>query len=88
MLDTQGKEDIIAHLKSDGFNEYDAEKAYTSFLSFLRESMTKGDHIVLRGVLKIEARKRNPRVFKDNLNGKDIHFGERIEYGVKDYVNN
>jgi len=87
MLESRGKEDLIAHLRSKGWNEYDAERIYQTVSSYFKDALTNGDHITMRGVFKLEARKRSPRVFKDNLNNKTIHFGERIEYVAKDYIN-
>jgi nucleoid DNA-binding protein len=80
MLETVGKEAFIQKFKEHGFTQDDAERAYSAVEAHFRRCLESGDTIYMRGVLKIEARKRAPRVFKDNLNGKEVIFGERVEH--------
>jgi nucleoid DNA-binding protein len=86
MLETIGKDAFIQRFKSMGFSHDDAERAYTAVEAHLRETLINGDTLYIRGVCKIEARKRAPRSFMDNLNKKVVHFGERVEHVFKNLI--
>jgi len=80
MLEKRGKEDLLASLREKGFNVDEATRAYDAVADFFKKNIVEGNSVYLRGVMKLHARKLPARVYIDNLNKKEIQFGERVSH--------
>jgi nucleoid DNA-binding protein len=80
MLNRLGKDDFLAALRAKGFNNDEALRAFDAVSSFLKKAIEDGNTVYIRGVLKLEARMLPPRIYRDNLNKKDVCFGERVSH--------
>lgn len=83
MQQTKGKEEFVAFLRSKGYSVDECHRIFSDVSEFTKNVLKNNDNLYIRGVLKLEAKLRKPRVFKDNLNNKTIYAGERYEYSMK-----
>lgn len=84
MLENKGKEEFVEFLTSKGFAK--PEDIYSAVSEFFKTQISEGNSIRFKGVFALRAKKLPPRTFKDNLNKKEIQFGERIKHGFKNLI--
>lgn len=81
------RQHFINNLQRSGLSKEDSTKAWEVFLRTLETALLNGESVLFPTVMKLEARKRKPRICRSNLKpnqpGEVVCYGERMAWLVR-----